>query len=187
LAIDDQGRRWIAEGAEDDGLPGPVWCIFPEPKVALYVKDDLAQFLSDLKHKTTAGDIDSWLRALTLEARVVWKHRTRSGLRSGGKYDPDLRNWVATLPADAHVYDLRAPALIRGWPYGVAGPTGRYYRFGRASVFAVSGPPAADRWSRHLSEIALRFPIAQPAAQVAALGRTLPMRSTRAPAEPREL
>ena len=49
LAIDDQGRRWIAEGATDDGLPGPVWC-------------------------------DCWLKALSLEARVVQRASRRRSL-----------------------------------------------------------------------------------------------------------
>jgi len=34
LAIDDHGRRWIAELGKGRGLPGPVWCIFSRPEVA---------------------------------------------------------------------------------------------------------------------------------------------------------
>jgi hypothetical protein len=183
LAIDDEGRRWIAEGAANDGIPGPVWCIFPEPQVALHVSDDLAGFLSELKRKTYAGDVDCWLNAVSLEARVVWKRRRSLGLRPGGVSDPAIRNWVATLPPDAYVYDLRATRPIRGWPYGVLGPAGRFYRCGRSPVFAVSGPPTADRWSRHQPQIALSFPVAQPAAQVSALGSTPPRPLTWAPAE----
>jgi hypothetical protein len=187
LAVDEEGRRWIAEGASGDALPGPIWCIFSEPQVALYVSEDLASFLSDLKRKTLAGDIDGWLKAKTLEARAVWKHRTSLGLRSGNVSDPALRTWVATLPPDAYVYDLRTPTLARGWPYGVAGPAGRFYRCGRAPVFAVSGPPASDRWARHLSEIASTFPVAQPAsAQAAAISRTMPQWPT-VPVEHQEL
>ena len=47
-----------------------------------------------------------------------------------------------TLPAGAYVYDLRARSAVRGWPYGVAGPSGRHYRCGRLPVFAVAGMPA---------------------------------------------
>ena len=45
LAIDDAERRWIAEIGNKD-LPGPVWCVFPDPEVAVYVSDDLAAFMA---------------------------------------------------------------------------------------------------------------------------------------------
>ena len=44
LAVDDQGRRWVAELGKRRGLPGPVWCIFSRPEVALVVDRDLADF-----------------------------------------------------------------------------------------------------------------------------------------------
>jgi hypothetical protein len=187
LAVDEDGRRWIAEGASRDALPGPIWCIFSEPQVALYVCEDLTSFLSDLKRKTLSDDIDGWLKAKTIEARAVWKHRTSLGCRPGSASDPAIRAWVATLPPDAYVYDLRTPTLARGWPYGVAGPAGRFYRCGRAPVFAVSGPPASDRWAGHLSEIASTFPVAQPAfAHATEFSRTMPQRPT-VPVEHQEL
>jgi hypothetical protein len=40
LAVDDNGRRWIAEIGHK-GLPGPIWCVFADPQVAVYVSDDL--------------------------------------------------------------------------------------------------------------------------------------------------
>jgi hypothetical protein len=43
LAVDDAGRRWIAEFGGKD-LPGPIWCVFHDPKVAVYISDDLAAF-----------------------------------------------------------------------------------------------------------------------------------------------
>jgi hypothetical protein len=47
LAIDDAERRWIAEIGDKD-LPGPVWCLFPDPEVAVYVSDDVAAFMSTI-------------------------------------------------------------------------------------------------------------------------------------------
>jgi hypothetical protein len=35
LAIDDAGRRWIAEIGDKD-WPGPIWCLFHDPNVATY-------------------------------------------------------------------------------------------------------------------------------------------------------
>jgi hypothetical protein len=80
---------------------------------------------------------------LSATAQVVWAHRRASALRPSGAYhaDQEIRGWLATLPADAYVYDLRRPNAVRGWPYGVAGPSARLYRCGRLPVFAVAGSP----------------------------------------------
>ena len=42
LAIDDAERRWIAEIGDKD-LPGPVWCVFPDPEVAVQLGADLRE------------------------------------------------------------------------------------------------------------------------------------------------
>jgi hypothetical protein len=64
-------------------------------------------------------------------------------LHPNGAYhaDDEIRGWLASLPSDAYVYDLRQPDTVRGWPYGVAGPSARLYRCGRLPVFAVAGSP----------------------------------------------
>lgn len=36
----------------------------------------------------------------------------------------EIRGWLARLPPDAWIYDLRAPAIPRGLPYGLAGEPG---------------------------------------------------------------
>jgi hypothetical protein len=53
LAIDDEGRRWIAEVGRNRGLPGPVWCVFPQPEVAMFVDRSLAHFLIRLHSRMT--------------------------------------------------------------------------------------------------------------------------------------
>ena len=75
-----------------------------------------------------------------------------------------MRGWVAALPFDVHIYDLRDPSELRGWPYGLAGPEGRLYRCGRLPVFAVSAAPSASRWTRHVSQIAATAETLAPAA-----------------------
>lgn len=59
------------------------------------------------------------------------------------------RRWIAEVgtqdlpgPVWCVFPDPRAPGTARGWPYGVAGPSGRLYRCGRLPVFAVAGLPA---------------------------------------------
>jgi hypothetical protein len=165
LAIDDEGRRWIAETAGDVGLPGPVWCIFQKPEVALHVGDDLGTFLSTLCEHERCNGTREWLQGLCAEARVVWARRHALAFRSQKtcRWDRQLQGWLAGLPFDAYVYDLRLPMPARGWPYGLAGPTGRLYRCGRLSVFAVAGRPSSGRWAQHLSDIATTFPPARPA------------------------
>jgi len=141
LAVDDESRRWIAELSEE-GLPGRVWCLFTKPEVAVYVSDDLRTFISTLRERTCQGRLFSWLQDLSAQARAIWLHRRALALRPYQAVDADreIAGWLATLPADAYVYDLRSPMAARGWPYGLAGPTSRLFRCGRLPVFAVAGP-----------------------------------------------
>jgi hypothetical protein len=156
LAIDGAERRWIAEVGNGD-LPGPIWCVFPHPEVAVYVSDDLAAFLATLRDQTCQGEASHWLDELTAQARVVWSQRHARAIRphEAHRSDPAIRGWLMTLPAGAYVYDLRARSAARGWPYGVAGPSGRHYRCGRLPVFAVAGLPAEGwRASRGGAQVA---------------------------------
>lgn len=143
LAVDDAERRWIAEVGNQD-LPGPVWCVFPDPEVAVHVCDDLATFVAALRQHACRGETHAWLRGLNAQAHTVWSRRHALALRPHNAFHADraIRGWLSSLPFDAYVYDLRAPRTARGWPYGVAGPSGRLYRCGRLPVFAVAGLPA---------------------------------------------
>jgi hypothetical protein len=142
LATDDTGRRWIAE-IDGKDLPGPVWCVFPDPEVAVYVSDDLAAFIATLRDCACRGRTLAWLQDLTATALAVWSHRQALALRPDNAYrsDEEIRGWLSSLPSDAYVYDLRKQTRVRGWPYGVAGPSGRLYRCGRLPVFAAAGSP----------------------------------------------
>lgn len=182
LAIDDDGRRWIAE-LSDDGQPGRVWCLFADPEVAVYVSDDLATFLATVRDRTCQGRLFSWLQDLTAQAHAIWRHRRTLALRpyQAVEADTELAAWLATLPADAYVYDLRSPMAARGWPYGLAGPTGRLFRYGRLPVFAVAGPYAEG--SRVHDPTTFRLPGVGPCAE----GNVIPLpaqRSDRAPHPP---
>jgi hypothetical protein len=68
LAIDDAGRRGIAETG-DNNLPGPIWCVFPNPKVAVYVGDNLAEFIAALRDYTCRGATLEWLKTSRLKHR----------------------------------------------------------------------------------------------------------------------
>jgi hypothetical protein len=144
LAIDDEGRRWISE-LSIDGRPGRVWCLFAEPKVAVYVTDNLAEFLATLRDRTCYGRLFSWLQDLTAQAHVIWEHRRTLARRPPREVEADSEYavWLATLPREAYVYDLRAPTAARGWPYGLAGSSGRFFRYRTLPVFAVAGPNLA--------------------------------------------
>jgi hypothetical protein len=142
LAIDDAGRRWIAE-VRDRGLPGPVWCVFAHPQVAVRISDDLPAFLATLHGHAQRGQTLDWLQELTAAAQAVWSRRRALALRPYNidVADEEIREWLSSLPSDAFVYDLRRESSVRGWPYGVAGPSGRLYRCGRLPVFAVAASP----------------------------------------------
>jgi hypothetical protein len=151
LAIDDAGRRWVGEIGERD-LPGPIWCVFPDPKVAVYVSDDLAAFIATLRGAAYRGETLKGLQDLSAQARTVWSRRHALARRPYELHESDgqLRSWLAGLPFDAYVYDLRTPTIARGWPYGLAGPSGRLYRCGRLPVFAVAGAPS-EGWRQTFS------------------------------------
>jgi hypothetical protein len=170
LAIDDAKRRWIAEIGDTD-LPGPVWCVFSDPEVAVYVSDDLAAFVAALGERTCRGAMQAWLQDLTNQARTVWcrRHAWASRPHEACHLDRAIRGWLSGLPFDAYVYDLRAPRTPRGWPYGVLGPSGRQFRCGRLPVFAVAGlpaegwraphPTARDAATRALARVEVSFAI----------------------------
>lgn len=165
LAIDDEGRRWIGETSRQQGLPGPIWCVFTEPAVALYVSDDLSGFLDELNQSTRHGQLAKWLRELHGAAHRIWSCRHSFAQESYElcRKDQGLRGWLAELPIDARVYDLRASSTPRGWPYGLAGPEGRFYRCGRLPVFAVAAAPSTPRWRQHMAHIAATGQLARPA------------------------
>lgn len=171
LAIDDGGRRWIAETSRERGLPGPVWCILPDPAVAVYASDDLSGFLNIIQAAGRQAQLSAWIQDLHDQGRVVWACRNSLARESYQicLKDPGLRGWLAELPPGARVYDLRKPSAMRGWPYGLAGPDGDLYRCGPLPVFAVSRSPRASRWMRHMTEIAAEGEILSPA--VARLAR----------------
>jgi hypothetical protein len=155
LAIDDVGRRWIAETGHQSGLSGPVWCVLPEPKVAVYVNDDLTAFIASLRDCAVHGTTLRWIQWLVAQAKAVWAYRRRLAVRSyeACRTDETVRQWLCTLPFDAYVYDLRHQAPARGWPYGLAGPQSRLYRCGRLPVFAVCGWPTGSRWAEDPGEV----------------------------------
>ncbi len=165
LAIDDEGRRWIAETARSEGLPGPIWCVLPDPAVAIHVSDNLEAFLRHLRDSARPRRLAHWLRGVHREARAVWAYRQMLARESYEvcSRDRGLRAWLAGLPINAHVYDLRGPSARRGWPYGLAGPQGCFYRCGRLPVFAVAAAPSANRWTEHMARIVQTGEVLTPA------------------------
>lgn len=166
LAIDARNRRWIAETGRREGLPGPVWCIFEQPQVAVYVTEAVSDFILTLHEHTQAGSIGRWLHGLEEAAKRVWSHRGALAFhsRQACGSDASVRNWLYQLPRDARVYDLRFPHFGVGWPYGAAGVTSRLHRCGREPLFAVSGFPAPTQWADYLAEVAARQETPEPAA-----------------------
>jgi hypothetical protein len=161
IAIDDAGRRWIAEVGHKD-LPGPVWCVFPDPQVAVHISDDLPAFLATLHEQARRGQTLAWLQELSATAYAVWAHRRALALPPYRTYrsDDEIRAWLSSLPSNAYVYDLRGQRTVRGWPYGVAGPSARLYRCGRLPVFAVAASPTEGWRAGHPTTTSPVHPIA---------------------------
>jgi hypothetical protein len=148
LAIDDKGRRWIAEAGKTRGLPGPVWCVFPRPEVAMFIDRSLADFIARLHNHARRDTASQWLTTLTIRARTLWasRHARAMGVPVAFSRLKEIRGWLAGLPLDAWVYDLRAPGAKRGLPYGLIRERGNLCRCGRLPVFAFVGSvgPAAS-------------------------------------------
>ncbi len=156
LAIDDNGRRFIAERGEDDGPTGPVWCVFPQPQVAVYVSDTLEAFTHALAARKRDGTTLQWLQGLTAQAQAVWALRRTLGQGPQARGDDSnserVKQWLARLPGDARVYDLRGPSTLRGLPYGL-GAAGRWYRCDRLPLFAITVAPTGQPWAEMPAEI----------------------------------
>ena len=81
IAIDDQGRRWIAETGRQRGLPGPVWCVFCEPEVAMFIDQNLADFLIRLHGNLRREWTSQWLTSVNIRARKLWTSRHSRTIR----------------------------------------------------------------------------------------------------------
>jgi len=141
LAIDADGRRWIAEVGRKRGLPGPVWCVFPRPEVAMFVDRSLADFLIRLHGRIRRNSFSQWVSSLHSNARTLWATCQACAIPVPIAFARlrELRGWLAELPINAWVYDLRSPGRRRGLPYGLAHERGGWYRCGRLPVFALVG------------------------------------------------
>lgn len=149
LAVDDErGCRWIAELGKGRGLPGPVWCIFSRPEVAVPIDRDLSDFLLRLHTNIRRDSMSDWLASLSIRARKLWaaRHGHAIGVPVAFSRLKELRGWLAGLPVNAWVYDLRTPGGNRGLPYGLIHERGQLCRCGRLLVFAFTGSvgPAAN-------------------------------------------
>jgi hypothetical protein len=82
------------------GLPGPVWCVFSQPTVAVYVSDDLIGFVSTLRQAEECGHIPDLLQGFAKTARSFWDYHAALAFRSGVacRCDRAMRGWLYALP-----------------------------------------------------------------------------------------
>jgi hypothetical protein len=149
LAIDAEGRRWIAETGRTRGLPGPVWCIDPHRQVAIYIDRRLQQFLRRLDDYGRRGHASAWNVSLAAQARRIWLRRYAHAIHVSiaSRSLREIRGWLGRLPQEAWIYDLRAPGSPRGLPYGLARDPAQWYRCGRLPIFAFCREVATARRS----------------------------------------
>ena len=164
LTIDDKGRRWIAEVHKNRGLPGPVWCVLPQPEVAMFVDRTIADFLLRLHRETRRDTLSQWLTMLGIRARTLWATRHARAVAVPAAFSRlrELRGWLASLPVNAWIYDLRAPGVRRGLPYGLMRERGAVCRCGSLPVFAFvgSGRSAGATIDNKISETFAESPLA---------------------------
>jgi len=111
--------------------------------------------------------MSAWLTTLSSRARKLWAARHGRAISVPVAFSrlKEVRGWLAELPVNAWVYDLRAPGVTRGLPYGLMRERGQLCRCGRLLVFAFTGfaGPAAsvadELTSTQSSEGSLRSPL----------------------------
>jgi hypothetical protein len=75
LAIDDQGRRWIAGIGNRRVVQDPLWCVLPEPGVAMLIDRSLADFVVRSHNNERRACTSQWLTVLKIRARKLWASR----------------------------------------------------------------------------------------------------------------
>jgi len=102
---------------------------------------DLADFLQRLHTHIRLDTLSEWLTTLSIRARKLWASRHGRAIGAPVAFSrlKEIRGWLAGLPVNAWVYDLRAPGINGGLPYGLAHERGELYRCGRLLIFAFAG------------------------------------------------
>ena len=108
----------------------------------MFVDRSLAEFLIRLHSRIRRDSLSQWFTSLHTGARRLWATRHAGAIAVPVAFARlrELRGWLAELPINAWIYDLRSPGRSRGLPYGLAHERGDWYRCGRLPVFALVGP-----------------------------------------------
>jgi hypothetical protein len=108
----------------------------------MFIDRNLADFLVRLHNNLRRNWTSQWLTSVNIRARKLWacRHARAIGVPVAFSRMRELRGWLAGLPLNACIYDLRAPDPIRGLPYGLSRERGYPHRCGRLPVFAFVGP-----------------------------------------------
>ncbi len=113
----------------------------------MFVDRTLGDFLLRLHQEMRRDTLSQWLTILRIRARTLWatRHARAIGVPEAFSRLRELRGWLAGLPVNAWIYDLRTPRVRRGLPYGLTRERGAACRCGTLPVFAFVGSegPAA--------------------------------------------
>jgi hypothetical protein len=107
----------------------------------MFVDRSLGDFLLRLHREMRRDTLSQWLTILSIHARTLWatRHARAIGVPVAFSRLRELRGWLASLPVNAWIYDLRAPRIRRGLPYGLIRERGAACRCGSLPVFAFVG------------------------------------------------
>jgi hypothetical protein len=82
----------------------------------MLIDRNLADFVVRLHSNERRDGMLQWLTVLNIRARKIWANRHARAITLPAAFSRmrELRGWLAGLPLDAWIYDLRAPSPRRG-------------------------------------------------------------------------
>jgi hypothetical protein len=143
VAHDGYGNYWVLDLLPDTTEWGPVFYACHDPPVIAYQAPTLEAFLVDvvaLPPDDPRSPID---QVHDKAVSQIWHDRTGFVPQPTAisSTDPVIREFAASLPADALIADLRAARLGDGFAWGRHGPRTTIRRCGTERVWAVLPPP----------------------------------------------
>jgi cell wall assembly regulator SMI1 len=132
LLADEKGNFWIVDVDPGTGAWGVVFYISHDPPVALIQAPDLATFLKQLMDPGEVGAA----KLATDAASEIWKRDPWLKAPDSEK-DPEILDFVKSLPPNFHIADLRSKETGSGFSWGRAGPDSEIRRNGNAFIFGV--------------------------------------------------
>lgn len=139
VAHDGFGNYWVLDLLPDSTTWGPVFFACHDPPVIAWQSASLDDFLRDVIALWDSGGRSPVGLVRDEVVHRIWREHpdTIAPAAAVAGSDPRLREFAASLPADAAISDLRRATVGQGFAWGRFGPRTIVTRAGRERVWAV--------------------------------------------------